>query len=93
MWGVVKGWPHCTLTEYDDEREMKPRYVTFLLKCDIRSKDKNANDQLFHFNVHHAQRGSQHLYVKTEREMGAWEKVLTEVRRGWGGGKRSEALL
>jgi len=77
VWGVLKGWPHCTLSEYEDRRSIVPRTVTFLLKCTVRHK---GNDEgMHHFNVHHSNRGSLHLYCKSEKESKAWEGSLGEV--------------
>mmetsp|Transcript_25736 Transcript_25736/g.51386 ORF Transcript_25736/g.51386 Transcript_25736/m.51386 type:complete len:415 (-) Transcript_25736:63-1307(-) len=76
-WYVLRGWPDCTLTTYKDRFSPAPNGVIHLLKCDVKAKP--AEDDKFHFQVHHSSHGSRHLFAESNSEMNRWIAEIMNV--------------
>ncbi|GMH97601.1 hypothetical protein TrST_g10662 [Triparma strigata] len=76
-WYVLRGWPDCTLTTYKDRSSPTPTGVIHLLKCDVKAKP--AEDDKYHFQIHHSSHGSRHLFAENSHNMHRWITEITNV--------------
>ncbi|GMI13377.1 hypothetical protein TrLO_g7962 [Triparma laevis f. longispina] len=76
-WYVLRGWPDCTLTTYKDRFSPTPTGVIHLLKCDVKAKP--AEDDKYHFQIHHSSHGSRHLFAENSHLMHRWITEITNV--------------